>query len=175
MRRVRLPDEEPIRRRPEDSVEPNLRSLHIEQIEVPRRRVRRSLDREALGELAVSLAKHSQLQLLLVRQDGDHFTLITGERGLGQRQQPEREGYIVGGIGQPAPSVMALTSLGSGLAACALLSLLSDESTEAPSGYWVDGMFGDARETEPRDPKPDCWCRGRIGIGDGATPPLLTS
>lgn len=49
---------------------------------MPRRRIRRSLDREALGELAVSLAEHTQLQPILVRQDGDRFTLIAGSRRL---------------------------------------------------------------------------------------------
>lgn len=81
-RGVRLPDDGPIRRLPEDSIEPAVRSLRIEQIDVPRRRVRRSLDRETLGELAVSLADHSQLQPILVRQDGDRYTLIAGERRL---------------------------------------------------------------------------------------------
>lgn len=90
-----------------------------------------------------------------------------------ERRQLEHEGYIVGGVGKPVPSVVALTVLGSGLATCALLALLSDDGDAAPSGYWVDGAFGDARETKPTHAKPGCWCRKHIGLGDTTPPPFF--
>jgi hypothetical protein len=83
-----------------------------------------------------------------------------------------QEGYLVGGVGEPAPSVMALTALGAGLATCALLSLLSSEGDVCPSGYVVDGLMGDSWETQPTEPVPSCRCRGRIGAGDTQPPPL---
>ena len=41
------------------------------------------------------------------------------------------------------------------------------------SGYVLDGMFGDAFETNPRKPKPDCRCQQQIGRGDAAAPPFV--
>jgi len=90
-----------------------------------------------------------------------------------ERRELEREGYVVDGIGDPEPSVVALTVLGSGLGTCALLALLSDEGEAAPSAYWVDGFLGDAHETEPGQPLAHCRCRTQIGLGDSAAPPLL--
>jgi molybdopterin-synthase adenylyltransferase len=90
-----------------------------------------------------------------------------------QRDRLIREGYLVGGVGQPAPSVMALTALGAGLATCALLALLSSEGDVCPSGYWVDGLMGDASETEPVEPVASCRCRSRIGAGDTQPPPFI--
>ncbi len=90
-----------------------------------------------------------------------------------QRDRLIGEGYLAGGIGEPAPSVMALTTLGAGLATCALLGLLSAEAEVSPSGYWVDGLMGDSVETHPIEPKPDCRCRSRIGGGDSMPPPFL--
>lgn len=77
-------------------------------------------------------------------------------------------------VGEPAPSVVALTVLGAGLAACALLALLSTEGDVCPSGYVVDGLMGDGFETHPTDPDPTCRCRERIGAGDTKLPPVLT-
>lgn len=91
-----------------------------------------------------------------------------------QRERLVREGYLVGGVGEPAPSVMALTALGAGLATCALLALLSSEGDVCPPGYWVDGLMGDASETHPTEPLPTCRCRTRIGAGDSQPPPFLT-
>lgn len=90
-----------------------------------------------------------------------------------QRAKLVREGYLVGGIGEPAPSVVALTSLGAGLATCALLALLSSEGDVCPSGYWVDGLMGDAAETSPVDPIAGCRCRARVGVGDSRPPGFL--
>jgi molybdopterin/thiamine biosynthesis adenylyltransferase len=90
-----------------------------------------------------------------------------------QRERLVQEGYLVGGIGDPAPSVVALTVLGAGLATCALLALLSPEGEVCPSGYLVDGLMGDGFETQPQDPDPVCRCRGLIGTGDTQPPPLL--
>jgi hypothetical protein len=90
-----------------------------------------------------------------------------------QRERLVREGYLVGGVGEPAPSVMALTALGAGLATCALLGLLSSEGDVCPSGYVLDGLMGDCWETQPTEPVPTCRCRGRIGAGDTQQPPFV--
>ena len=90
-----------------------------------------------------------------------------------QRDRLVREGYLVGDIGQPAPSVMALTALGAGLATCALLALLSSEGDVCPAGYWVDGLMGDAAETKPTEPLATCRCRSRIAAGDTQPPPFI--
>ena len=92
----------------------------------------------------------------------------------GQRDKLIREGYLAGGVGTPAPSVMALTALGAGLATCALLALLSPEGDVCPSGYWVDGLMGDGAETQPTEPVSTCRCRQRIGVGDSQPPPFLS-
>lgn len=89
------------------------------------------------------------------------------------REQAERlgaEGYLVGGVGRPAPSVVALTVLGAGLATCALLALLSDEGDVCPSGYIVDGLMGDSIEPGPVEPSNSCRCRQRLGLGDTESP-----
>jgi molybdopterin/thiamine biosynthesis adenylyltransferase len=83
-----------------------------------------------------------------------------------ERRRREREGHVVGGVGEPIPSVVALTVLGAGLAACALLALLADGGRVAPIGYVIDGFLGDARETEPKAPVPGCRCREVLGRGD---------
>lgn len=90
-----------------------------------------------------------------------------------QRERLLQEGYLVGAAGAPAPSVVALTGLGAGLATCALLGLLSTEGDVCPSGYWVDGLMGDGSATEPTDPLPSCRCRQNLGVGDTKPPPFL--
>jgi hypothetical protein len=90
-----------------------------------------------------------------------------------QRDRLAREGYLVGGAGEPAPSVMALTALGAGLATCALLAMLSSEGAVCPSGYWVDGLMGDSGETHPAEPSATCRCRRHLGMGDSRPPPFL--
>jgi hypothetical protein len=91
----------------------------------------------------------------------------------GERNQLIREGYVVHGVGEPEPSVIALTVLGSSLATCALIAMLSEEGEVASSGYWVDGLFGDSHETEPTLPESGCRCRQNIGYGDDAAPPFI--
>jgi hypothetical protein len=90
-----------------------------------------------------------------------------------QRDRLVREGYLIGGVGEPAPSVMALTALGAGLGTCALLAMLSSEGDVCPSGYWVDGLMGDSSEIEPTEPVATCRCRARVGAGDTKPPPFL--
>lgn len=90
-----------------------------------------------------------------------------------QREKLKREGYLVGSIGEPAPSVVALTVLGSGLATCALLALLSSEGDVCPPGYLIDGLMGDSTLTQPTEPVPDCRCRSILGAGDTESPPVL--
>lgn len=91
------------------------------------------------------------------------------------RVKLQAEGYIAGGIGEPAPSVVALTVLASSVATCALLVLLSEEGDVAPSGVIVDGFLGYTMETEPEDPVDECRCRQRLGMGDRCTPPFVES
>lgn len=90
-----------------------------------------------------------------------------------QRENLVREGYLIGGVGEPAPSVMALTALGGAMATCALLGLLSSEGAVCPSGYWIDGLMGDGGETTPSEPTVGCRCRSQLGRGDTAPPPFL--
>jgi len=91
----------------------------------------------------------------------------------GERNQLIREGYVVHGVGEPEPSVIALTVLGSSLATCALIAMISEEGEVASRGYWVDGLFGDSDETEPVLPESGCRCRQNIGYGDDAAPPFI--
>jgi len=91
-----------------------------------------------------------------------------------EREQLKKEGYVAAGFGDPTPSVISLTVLGSGLATCALLRLLSEEGEVAPFGYWFDGLFGDSGETKPHTPNSDCWCRKHFGLGDCAPPPFVS-
>ncbi len=72
-----------------------------------------------------------------------------------QRRKLVEEGYLVGGVGEPAPSVIALTVLGAGLATCAPLALLSGEGDVCPAGYIVDGLMGDGLHRRPASWR--CW------------------
>jgi hypothetical protein len=90
-----------------------------------------------------------------------------------ERERLAREGYLVGVGSPPEPSVVALTVLGAGLAASALLGLLTEEGEACPSAYVVDGLFGDGRELEPTVPLAGCRCRARIGVGDTQPPPFV--
>ena len=92
-----------------------------------------------------------------------------------ERRKLIDEGYLTGAFGEAEPSVVALTVFGSGLMTCALLATLSEEGEVAPSGYWVDGFLGDARETEPKEPVPGCRCRTNLGLGDCAPQSFLTA
>jgi len=90
-----------------------------------------------------------------------------------ERGKLERDGYVIRGSGDPAPSVVALTVLASGMASCALLTLLSEEGDVAPSGYLFDGLYGDAYQTEPKVPVAECRCQRSVGLGDIAQPPFI--
>lgn len=92
-----------------------------------------------------------------------------------QRNQLLAEGYLTVWSGEPAPSVTALTVLGSSLGTGALIALLSEEGEVAPSGFVVDAFLGYAMETKPMEPSPTCRCRRRLGRGDAAPPPLIRS
>lgn len=89
-----------------------------------------------------------------------------------ERRSLEREGYLTGSFGAPVPSVTALTVLGSAMATCALLGLLSSEAEVMPSGWILDGLYGDAFETAREEPKPDCRCRSQYAQADNSPPPL---
>ncbi len=90
-----------------------------------------------------------------------------------ERDRLVKEGYLVAGVGEPEPSVIALTVLGAGLATSAMLGLLTEEGEACPSGYVVDGLFGDGMELQPDTPIAGCRCRRRIGLADAEPPPLL--
>jgi hypothetical protein len=84
-----------------------------------------------------------------------------------------REGYVSNSVGEPAPSVTALTVLASGMGTSALLGLLAEDGRYAPSAYWFDGLLGDSRSPDPREPRPNCLCRKHFGLGDGAQIPFI--
>jgi molybdopterin/thiamine biosynthesis adenylyltransferase len=90
-----------------------------------------------------------------------------------EQSKLRREGYLVGTLGESAPSVTTLGVLGSGMAGCALLGLLSSEGDQLPSSWIFDGLHGDApgggAET---DPDPDCRCRFQFARADLSPPPL---
>jgi hypothetical protein len=90
-----------------------------------------------------------------------------------QLQRLEREGYLTGGRQDSAPSIVALTVMASGMAACALLVLLSDDAVAGPAGYLFDGQYGDAYRTGPETPTEVCRCRRSLGMGDHAAPPFV--
>lgn len=90
-----------------------------------------------------------------------------------ERRKEVAEGYVVGTSAEPTPSVVALTVLGAGLAACRMLSLLATEGEVASSGYWVDGFMGDAHPTAPDRPISGCRCRSTLGLGDQEPPPFI--
>jgi hypothetical protein len=87
-----------------------------------------------------------------------------------ERRRLREEGYVVEGVGEPVPSVAGLTVLGAGMAICALLS---PDGDVIPSGYWFDGMFGDAHETRPSEPRADCRCRRHLTLADAAVIPFI--
>jgi len=91
----------------------------------------------------------------------------------GERRQMVREGYSVGHVGEPEPSVIALAVLGAGLATCAMLALLAEDGEVVSHGYLVDGFFGDAHEMKLKEPIPACRCRMNLGLGDTAAPPFM--
>lgn len=90
-----------------------------------------------------------------------------------ERERLEHEGYVIQGIGDPVPSVVALTVVGSGLATSALLTLLSEEGDVCPSSYWVDSFMGDSCIQKLNKPKIDCRCQKQLGLGDSAVLPFL--
>jgi hypothetical protein len=89
-----------------------------------------------------------------------------------EREKLRREGYLTGAFGAPAPSVAALTVLASGMATCALIGLLSSEGPVLPSGWILDGLYGDAFETAREDPAPECRCASQLARADLSPPPL---
>jgi molybdopterin/thiamine biosynthesis adenylyltransferase len=89
-----------------------------------------------------------------------------------ERRALEREGYLTGSFGAPVASVTALTVLGSGMATCALIGLVSSEAEVLPSGWILDGLYGDAFETAAEAPKADCRCRSQLAKADLSPPPL---
>ncbi len=90
-----------------------------------------------------------------------------------ERHRLKEEGYILGRAGEPEPSVIALTVLGSGMATCAMLALLVDEGEVVSRGYPKDGFFGDAYHTGRQESVPTCRCRTNLGLGDSAAPPFI--
>lgn len=89
-----------------------------------------------------------------------------------EREKLGREGYLVGSWGVGAPSVVALTTMGSGLITCGLLALLSSEASVLPSAYFVDGVLGDAMEL-PYKINEKCRCLAVAKRANEAPIPLL--
>lgn len=131
-------------------------------------RVGAKLDGTLSGLFAEVRALTPTTPCLWCRGTIDGAVIATENLPEDERRERAREGYIVGGIGEPAPSVVALTVLGSALAACALLALLAEEGLVAPTGYVVDGFLGDAHETSLLQPISGCRCRQILGLGDAA-------
>jgi molybdopterin-synthase adenylyltransferase len=92
-----------------------------------------------------------------------------------ERGALQREGCVVGSVGEPVPSVAALTVLGSGMATCALIGMFSSEGQVFPSGWILDGLYGDAFDSAPASPDPSCRCREQLALADNSPPPLLSS
>lgn len=90
-----------------------------------------------------------------------------------ERAKLAADRYLPTASAKPEQSVIALTVLGAGLAACALLALLSEEGEVAPNCYWIDGFFGDSREQEPQTHVDHCPRRAQHGRGDQAPPSLV--
>src|SRR5262245_9862321 len=57
-------------------------TLEAEAIRIPSYRQRKEFNEEALRELAESIEKHSLLHPIVVRQEGDDYWLVAGERRL---------------------------------------------------------------------------------------------
>jgi len=55
-----------------------------------------------------------------------------------ERRSRAQEGYAVGSVSEPVPSVVALTVPGSDLAASAMLTMLSEDGEAAPTVYLID-------------------------------------
>jgi ThiF family len=85
-----------------------------------------------------------------------------------ERAQLVREGYAVGRTGRPEPSSAALTVLAAGQAACALLALLSDRGSDAPSAYLTDALNPFLRVAPLDEPRGGCRCRTLVWQGDDA-------
>lgn len=136
-------------------------------------RVSSKANNKLAGLIAESRILTPTAPCLWCRKTIDGDTIRIENLPSNEQEQLKREGYVAGGFGAPVPSVVALTVLGSGLATCAMLRLLSEEGEVAPYGYWVDGFFGDAGDTEPQGPKAGCWCRTHLGRGDSAPPPFI--
>ena len=47
-----------------------------------------------------------------------------------------------------------------------MLSFFTEEGEACPSGYVIDGLFGDSLEMRPHEPVPGCRCRMRLGLAD---------
>jgi len=91
-----------------------------------------------------------------------------------ERRELAREGYLVGPLGESAPSVTALGVLGSGMAGCALLGMFSSEGDHLPSGWIFDGLYGDSfpGQNAEIEPKSTCRCRQQLALADMSRPPL---
>lgn len=75
-----------------------------------------------------------------------------------QRRGLEREGYITGFAGGPAPSVAALTVTAAGVAASGLLALLGGAYGDAHLAVGVDAITLESRPFDRQEPDPTCVC-----------------
>lgn len=58
----------------------NLEDLNIEDINPNEEQARKHFDEQAIKELAESIKEHGLIQPIIVRKDGDKYTIIAGER-----------------------------------------------------------------------------------------------
>jgi molybdopterin/thiamine biosynthesis adenylyltransferase len=70
----------------------------------------------------------------------------------------EREGYITGSNGGPAPMVAGLTVTAAGLATTAILGMLGDALEGAPLAVGVDALTLSVRPFGRERPDPNCVC-----------------
>jgi molybdopterin-synthase adenylyltransferase len=136
-------------------------------------RVSAKLENRLAGLVAEMRVLTPTTPCLWCRKTINADTIRTENLPVQEREKLQREGYVVGGVDSPTPSVAALTVLGSGLATSALLALLSEEGDVVPSCYWVDGFLGDSGVSALDHPQSDCRCRQQVGLGDSAAPSFM--
>ena len=84
-----------------------------------------------------------------------------------ERQRQQREGYVVRGVGDLVPSVVALTVLGSAMSTCALVTAACRRRARSRLlVIWSMAFLEIPSKTAPKSPVPGCRCQHRIGLGD---------
>jgi len=76
-----------------------------------------------------------------------------------ERQGLIAEGYVTGEVGEPTPSVAALTVTAAGAAASAALAMLAGAFDVAPLAVSVDAVSLESTALARQHPDPECVCR----------------